>query len=208
MVTGWERLAVVASPRTAVAHSSGRPGAGTEQLWALAGQISARQGPSWCPWACGVRRRHRAPGQPLSPAAMGTNLPPTLADSAQADLALHPGLDPGPSPSPTHNPRSFCSPFLRLNLGPTGLLTEHSLQPSTWALASASDLLHGLSLAWARGSRSAGTARRPKPCVGACARAEHGGCGPRASGAVGFKCQGSAVGKSPGRGSGVLGRKG
>lgn len=149
----WERLAVVASPCPAVAHSSGRPGAGAEQLWALAGQISARQAPSWCPGACGVRRRRRAPGQPLSPAAMGTNLPPTRADSAQADLELHPGLDPRPSPSPAHNPSSFCSPFLSQNLGPTGLLTEHSLWPSTWALAPASALRHGLSLvrAWAPG---------------------------------------------------------
>lgn len=186
----WRRLVVVASPCAAVAHGSGWPVAGMEQLWALTGQISARQGPSWCPSACGVGWRQKAPGQPLSPAAMGTNLPLTPADSAQADQ------DPRPSPSPAHNPSSFCSPVLSLNLGPAGLLTEHSLWPSTWALASASGLLHSLSLAWAQGSWRAGKARRPKPSVGACAQAEHGGCGPWASRAVGFKCQGSAVEQS------------
>lgn len=74
-------------------------------------------------------RKAAEPPQPLSPAAMGTNLPHTPDDSAQATVRLSTDLDSRLRPGSAPSSSAFCSPFLSLNLGPAGALMEHSLSP-------------------------------------------------------------------------------
>lgn len=66
----WRRLVVVASPCAAVAHGSGWPVAGMEQLWALTGQISARQVSKGL-WS---RVEAKGPGPASQPSSHGNKL--------------------------------------------------------------------------------------------------------------------------------------